>query len=353
MVFTLESCDNFIFYTFICTNLLGYYAPIHPLPLPLSLSLSLLLPPSLSLPSQIIIMSVGSHTIELRTFASRDPVAIRLPDKCTVDKARSEVCKRLGLRPDSTVLFALFLGPIEHPTRLLLDTDVVPIGAEISLQRWNFDVEKELKIARKDDIAINLLYNESTYHLDRGKIHPTDEQYHELESFSDPAFPTERQYHECISAVPGYTAYVAEGCTVLQDISTNDVQITSGTKIDCVLDKHSLAFKENIRKSESIIEWTWTVVRRWQIPSESEIRFEVCLMKGNAPMLCWVNLRTQKAQVLFHTASGICAEVKRSQDRAEGPHPPPNPRLAGKHYDPLIELVDNLLFKGPKFNAIN
>ena len=249
-------------------------------------------------------------------------------------------------------LFGLFLGPIEHPTRLLLDTDVIPTGAEISLQRWNFDIEKELKIARKDDIAINLLYNESTYHLDRGKIHPTDEQYQELESYSDPAFPTERQYHEYISAIPGYTAYTAEGCTVIEDFSTNDVKVCGGTKVNCVLDTHSLALKEDIRKSESIIEWSWTIVRRWKIPSDNEIRFEVCLMKGNAPMMCWVRLTTQMAQILFHTASGICAEVKRSQDRAEGAIPPPNPRLAGKHYDPLTELVDNLLFKGPKFSAI-
>ena len=297
-------------------------------------------------------MSVGSHTVELRTFGSRDPVAIRLPDSCTIDKARGEICKRLGLRPDSMSLFGLFLGPIEHPTRLLSDTDVIPTGAQISLQRWNFDVERELKIARKDDIAINLLYNESTYHLDRGKIHPSDEQYQELESFSDPAFPTERQYHECISTIPGYTAYVAEGCTVLEDFSTNDVKVVGGTKVDCVLDTHSLAFKGDIRKLESIIEWSWTVVRRWKIPLENEIRFEVCLMKGNAPMMCWVRLSTPMAQILFHTASGICAEVKRSQDRAEGSHPPPNPCLAGKHYDPLVELVDNMLFKGPKFSTI-
>ena len=297
-------------------------------------------------------MSVGSHTIELCTFASRDPVAIRLPDRCTVDKARDEICKRLSLRPDSMNLFGLFLGPIEHPTRLLLDTDVIPIGAEISLQRWNFDVEKELKIARKDDIAINLLYNEATYHLDKGKIRPSDEQYQELETFSDPAFPTERQYHEYVSTVPGYTAYVAEGCSVLEEFSTNDVQVAGGTKVSCVLDENSLAFKEDIHKSESIIEWSWTVVRRWRIPSDNEIRFEVCLMKGNAPMMCWVSLKTKMAQILFHTASGLCAEVKRSQDRAEGPHPPRNSHLAGKHYDPLIELVDNLLFKGAKFNEI-
>ena len=297
-------------------------------------------------------MSVGSHTVELRTFASRSPVAIRLPDRCTIDKARGEICKRLGLRPESMNLFGLFLGPIEHPTRLLIDTDVIPIGAEISLKRWNFDVEKEIKIARKDDIAINLLYNESTYHLDKGKIHPTDEQYQELESFSDPAFPTERQYHECISTISGYTSYIVEGCTVLEDFSTNDIKVAGGTKVHCVLDVHSLAFKEDIRKLENLIEWPWTSVRRWKMPLQNEILFEVCLMKGNAPMMCWVSLSTQMAQIIFHTASGICAEVKRSQDRSERPYPPPNPRLAGKHYDPLIELVDNMLFKGPKFNSL-
>ena len=298
-------------------------------------------------------MSGGLHTIELRTFSSRDPVAIRLPEGCTVEKVRGEICKRLGLQSNSMNLFGLFLGPIEHPTRLLIDTDVIPIGAEISLQRWNFDVEREIKMVRKDDIAINLLYNEATYHLDKGKIHPTDVQYQELESFSDPTFPTERQYLELVSTIPGYSSYVAEGCTVLEDIATNDAKVPSGTKVHCVLDMHSLAFKGDISKSESLIEWPWTSVRRWKIPSSDEIRFEVCLQKGNAPVMCWVSLSTPMAQVLFHTAGGICGEVKRLQDKVERPHPPANPRLAGKHYDPLMELVDNLLFKGPKFNSIN
>ena len=126
-----------------------------------SLSLSL----SISLTEGGVIMSKRSHTVELRTFASRDPVAIRLPEGCTVDKAKGEICKRLGLQPNSLSLFGLFLGPIEHPIRLLMENEVIQIGAKLSLQRWNFDVEKEIKAARKDDVAINLLYNEATYHF--------------------------------------------------------------------------------------------------------------------------------------------------------------------------------------------
>ena len=298
--------------------------------------------------------SSKTHTVELRTFSSRDPYGIRLPEHCTLDKAKSEICERLELRPSSLSLFGIFLGPIEHPTRLLFDTDVVPIGAEICLRRWNFDVEKEIKTARKDDVAINLLYNESTYHLDKGKIRPSEEQYQELESFSDPAFLCERQYFELAATIPGYTAYVAEGCTVLEEISTNDANIPAGTKVNCVVDMSSLTFKEDTCKLTSLIEWPWTSVRRWKMSSQNEIQFEVCLQKGNAPVMCWVKLNTNMAQILFHTTVGICGEVKRLQDRSEVPHPPSNPHvaLAGKHYDPLLELVDNFLFKAPKFNSI-
>ena len=294
----------------------------------------------------------GSHTVELRTYGSQDSVAVRLTDACTVEKAKDEICKRTGLHPNSMSVFGLFLGPLEQPTKILLDKDVIPTGADICIRRWNFDVEREIKLVRKDDVAINLLYNEAVYHLDKGIIQPTDSQYQELESFSDPTFPTERQYLELISTIPGYTSYVTEGCKLLGDIVTNDAHIPSGTVVHCVMDMHSLALKGDIRKSESLIEWPWTSVRRWKLPSSNEIRFELCLQRGNAPMMCWVTLNTTMAQILFHTSSGICGEVKRLQDKAEVPLPPPNPQAAGKHYDPLIEFVDNILFKGPKFDSI-
>ena len=294
----------------------------------------------------------ASHTVEVCTYNSRDPLALRLPDRCTIQKARAEICKAVGLQPNSMDLFGVFLGPLDEPTRILVEGDVIPTGAKISLQRWNFDVEKEMKTARRDDVAISLLYNEAVHYLDKGKIQPSDEQREELESYSDPTFPTERQFLETVSTVPGYAAFLAEGCRVIDDISTNDVHITSGTTVHCLLDMHRLAFKTDVRKSESLIEWPWTSVRRWKIPQSNEIRFEVCLMKGNAPMMNWVMLSSPMAQVIFNTAGGICNQVKQLQDKAEVPFAPPNSHMAGKHYDPLAEFVDNFLFKGPKFSSM-
>lgn len=294
-----------------------------------------------------------SHTVEVHTFSSREPIAIQLQDGCMASRAKAEICKKLGLQSTNVNLFGLFLGPLEQPTRLLVETDVVQPGTKLSLRRWNFDVERETKLVRKDDVAIHLLYSEAVYYLEKGKIQPTESQSQELESFSDPAFPTERQYLELISTIPGYTAYVSEGCKVLEDILMNDVDIQRGTVVQCVMDMHCLALKGDIRKSESLIEWPWTSVRRWKIISPNEIKFEVCLLKGNAPMMCWVPLSSQMAQVLFHTACGICQEIKRLQDKSEVPVAPPNPRMAGRYYDPLAEFVDNLLFKGPKFSSIH
>ena len=293
-----------------------------------------------------------SHTVEVFTFSSREPIAVQLNDSCTAGRAKVEIWKKLGLQSNTMDLFGLFLGPLGQPTRLLLETDVIPAGSKLSLERWNFDVDREMKLVRKDDVAISLLYNEAVYYLEKGKIHATESQLEELESFSDPSFPTERQYLELISTIPGYTAYNADDCKVLEDIVSNDVQIPRGTVVQCVLDMHCLALKGDIHKSESLIEWSWTSVRRWRIPSPGEIKFEVCLQKGNAPMMCWVTFSTPMAQVIFQTASGICQEVKRLQDKAAVPVAAANPRTAGKHYDPLHELVDNILFKAPKFSSI-
>lgn len=294
----------------------------------------------------------SSHTVEVYTYSYREPLALQLPDSCTLKRAKAEISAKLGLQPNTIELFGLCLGTLEQPTRILLESDVITTGAKLSLQRWNFDVERERKMVRKDDVAINLLYNEAAYHLDRGRIQPSDSQLEELEAFSDPSFPTERQYLELISTIPGYTAYVAEGCVVMEEVATNDVRIASGTTVQCLLDAHCLAFKDDVRKSENLIDWPWTSVRRWKMPSSNQINFEVCLMKGNAPVMCWVYLASPLAQLIFHRACGICNEVKRLQDKAEVALQPANPHLAGKHYDPLAELVDNLLFKGPKFSSI-
>lgn len=288
----------------------------------------------------------------MHTFTSRVPTTVRLQDRCTASRVKAEIFKKLGLQLTSVNLFGLFLGPLEQPTQLLVETDVIQPGAKLSLRRWNFDVEKEMKLARKDDIAIHLLYCEAVHYLEKGKIHPTESQFQELEYFSDPAFPTERQYLELISTIPGYTAFIAEGCQVLEDIVMNDVHIPSGTVVQSVLDMHCLALKGDLCKSESLIEWPWTSIRRWKIPLPNEIKFEVCLLRGNAPLMCWMSLSSQMAQVLFHTACEICQEVKKLQDKSEVPTVP-NPRLAGTHYDPLMEFVDNLLFKGPKFSSIH
>ena len=185
--------------------------------------------------------AAGSHTIEVCTFSSSEPVAVQIPHGCTVAKAMEEIRKKIGLQQSNLCLFGVFLGPLETPTKLLLDSDVIPTGAEVLLKRWNFNTEREIKLVRKDNEAISLLYNEARYGLDRGRIHPSDSQLQELEAFTDPTFPTERQYLELVCTIPGYSSYVYEGCKVLEDVISNDVWIPNGTIVNCVLDIQCLA----------------------------------------------------------------------------------------------------------------
>lgn len=290
----------------------------------------------------------GSHTVEVDSFGRYGKFAVTVPHPSTAVQLKEAIRKRLSLNPASVKLFGAFLGPLGRPTRVLLDDDVIPIGANVCFQRWNFDIEMEAKLICHDNTAIHLLYSEARFFLDQGRIEPNESQMQELEALSDPFFPTERQFLELVQTVPGYVAFAAPECKLLRDVDSNEVTIPSGTLVSCVVGLHSLA----IQAERTKLEWPWQQVKRWKTTSPNLVKFEVCLKKQNAPIMEWVSLETPQAYFLSSTASGLCHHLKLKRDETLKPLPPVNPRLAGRPFDPLAEFLNVELFGATQFSSI-
>ena len=297
----------------------------------------------------------GSHTVEVHTFGSEEKAAVVLPHSCSCKEALLLVSERLKLKPSSLQVFGLYTGVCGKPTKLLFEDEVVPSGTNLCLQRWNLQADGEAKIVKHDDSAVHLLFAEAKFNLDNGSIHPTDQQRQELESFSDPFFPTERQFLEVVRKIPSYSSQVARDCTVVKDIETNDIHIPAGTAVKIVMDLDALTL-EAVRdngQDRVLLEWQWSVVKRWKRSSNDMIMFEVCLPKLNASILSWVTFTTPQAHFLFQVSGMLCAELKRIQDKLKkGDDPADGPHLAGKFVDPVKEFVNSALFKAPKFSTL-
>lgn len=293
----------------------------------------------------------GSQTVEVKIYNSSEKLGIRIPHPSTCTEAKAAIGKKLGLKPQSLSLFGLFLGPLGSPNKILKSKEEVPLGGDLSFHRWCFDLEKEAKLSRQDDIAMHLLYCEAKHNYEQGtKIKPSPAQREELESFMDPNFPVERQFMELMRTIPGYSTYVVE-CTAKQDIVSNKCTILRGTQIRCHLDREKLVFVST--SEETLLEWNWKVVRRWKMDASNTIMFDVCVDELNASIMRWVSLETRQKNYLFHLASDICDLIKCVQDKSENPLPVVNPAQAGKVQDPLAEFV-NGIFHGftPKLSSI-
>ena len=293
----------------------------------------------------------GYQTAEIKVFSSSEKTGVYIPHPSTCKQAKVAIAKKLGLKPQSISLFALCIGPLGLPNKILSDRDVVPVGGDFSFQRWSFDVEKEGKLCRQDDMAMHLLYCEAKHdYLHENRFKPTPAQAEELESFMDPDFPVERQFMEVLRSLPGYNSYIVRKCLVKDMIKSNICTIPKGTSIDCLLTFQKLAF---VNGEETIMEWDWKVVRRWKTEGNG-IEFEVCLEEINAPIMKWVSLETRQSNYLFSVASTICDIIKGAKDKAANPLPEINPALAGKVQDPLAEFI-NGIFHGfaPKFDSID
>ena len=289
---------------------------------------------------------MSGHTVQVDTFGCHGAFSLTTPYPISSKTLKEDIAKRLGLKPSSIPPFGLFTGPLGSPQRVLVDGDAVPAGAaNLCFQRWNFDIEKEMKLVRHDDTAIHLLYSEAKFYVDCGRIQPTQGQKEELESLSDPFFPTERQYLELVQTIPGYSAFTAEGCTLLGDLMSNEVEIPHGTAITCTADTHGLF----VSTDRTTTEWPWHVVRRWKTPTSKIVTFDVCLKKGNAPVMEWMALETPQAYFLSCTATAICNHLK---EKRGGTLPEAKPHMAGRPFDPLSEFVNTELFGSVKFSSI-
>lgn len=297
----------------------------------------------------------GSHTVEVQTFGSEDKAAVTLPHSCSCKEALLLISERLKIKLSSLQVFSLFVGVCGKPTKLLFEQDTVPSGTNLCLQRWNLQVDRESKLVKHDDNAIHLLFAEAKFNLDIGNIHPSEQQRLELESFSDPFFPTERQFLDVIRRIPSYSSQVARDCTVVKDIETNDIRIPAGTVVKIVmnLDGLSLQALSDSEKDKVLIEWQWSVVKRWKRTGNDAIMFEVCLPKLNAAILSWVSFKTTQAHFLFQVSGILCAELKSMQDKLKPGYDPAegNPHFAGTYVDPVKEFINSALFKAPTFST--
>ena len=294
---------------------------------------------------------MSMHTVEVETFGRHGKLAVKLPHPSTSHQLKQAAGKWLKLQPTSLQLFGVFLGPLGNPTQVLLDNDVIPLGGTMSMQRWNFDVEKEAKLFRHDDVAIHLLYSEAKFRLEQHRLQPTEAQSAELESYSDPMFPTERQFLECAQTVPGYTAFCADGCKTLEDIECNDARIPSGSylsSLSCTIDNSGLTLRG---AGDVQLEWPWVQVRRWTTPGSNVVKFDVCLMQQNAPIMRWISLATPQACYLALTATTICDYLKEKQDAANQPFFS-GPRPSERPSRTWSEIVVNSIFKMPEFSSI-
>ena len=295
----------------------------------------------------------GSQTAEVKVYSSDDKIGVEIPHPSTCKETKVAIAKRLGMKIESLPLFGLFTGPLHSPYNVLKDADTIPIGGDFSFSRWSFDLVREAKLFKQDDIATHLLYSEAKYfYLETSKFKPTPSQVEELDSYLDPDFPVERQFMELIQTLPGYMTYVVPECIIEEDIVSNRGTLPQGTEIQCHLDLEKLTFTSQ-DGNEVLLDWNWRTVRQWETKSSGIIRFEVCVEELNASILRWVTLKSQRNKYIFELASVMCDHLKVLDDKKANPLPTVNPALAGKVQDPLVEFV-NGLFHGfnPKFHSI-
>lgn len=293
----------------------------------------------------------GSQTVEVKTYSSVHALGVKLAHPSTSKQAKATIAKQLGLKPQSIALFGLFIGPLDRPSKMLKDTDKVPVaGGDFSFHRWCFNPALEAKLCRQDEVAMHLMFCEAKFNYDqRTQINPSPEQVLELESFLDPVFTVERQFVEMMRTVPGYFTYIVHECTTKEDIVGNACNIPKGTPVQCYLDTETLSIRD--KGGELLVEWDWKIVRRWKMDSVSTIMFDVCLKDGNAPIMRWISLESRQSNYLFNLASDICDAIIESE---ADQRPAINPALAGRVQDPLKEFV-NGIFHGsaPKFSSIH
>lgn len=291
----------------------------------------------------------GFQTAEVKVYSSEHRLGVKLPHPSTGKQAKAAIARKLGLKPQSIALFGLSIGPLDCPSKILKDTDAVPVGGDFSFHRWCFHTTKETKLCRQDEVAMHLIFCEAKFNYDQmTKLRPSSEQLEELESFLDPAFTVERQFVELMRTVPGYFTYVVHECTAKEDIVGNACNIPKGTRVQCYLDIEKFSIRNSHGELE--VEWNWKIVRRWKVDSVNTIKFDVCLEDRNAPIMKWISLESRQCSYLFHLASDICdLIIELDADQ----RPAINPALAGKVQDPLKEFV-NGIFHGftPKFSSI-
>ena len=247
-------------------------------------------------------------SVSVDTFGRYGRCTVQVPSAAPVDTedVLKAVQKEMKLKDLSMKVFALYIGELGKPKKMLEKGNKVPLQEPLCLQRTGLDTSKDLKIARTDDIATHLLYSEIIN--DPELLHPTDEQKLILEDYLDPDFPTERQYVEAATKVHGYTSTRIKNCTLKSDIRHRGQYIAPGSNITCTCFEETFEIKcEGV--SESLC-WEWRLIKRWKLKQENEACFELCNeVSPNASILQWINVKTDQAPFLLQAALEMCTNL--------------------------------------------
>ena len=227
-------------------------------------------------------------------------------------------------------------------------------NAKLCFQRWNVSLEAEAKLTRFDYGAVNLLFCETRFYVEHGKLHPTKEQRRQMENFSGPLFLIEWQYLDLARTLSGYGSYTAVGAVLCSDVLSNGVHLPKGSVITC-----EVAFDRLwLRSKEREVQWRWGLVKKWRTLNDHRLEYEVLLDQANTSILSWISIETRQAYFLCSATYKVClklTEERHAYDGREHKRAPSsgNPRAANRPYDPLVLLHNRDSFRATASSSLD
>lgn len=144
-------------------------------------------------------------------------------------------CDTIGLNITSRSFFALFRG-ITYPTKKYESDEIIrlPCKAAISIQKWCFDLTKEIKSIKTDAEAYRLLAFQFMFAVENGKIKLSAEDRERLEIHLDQDFPCYKQYVDIARTIEGYDSFTIQNVTVLKKVKLLKNVLQKGSKVNVV-----------------------------------------------------------------------------------------------------------------------
>ena len=290
-----------------------------------------------------------TQTNAVGTFGPHGSVAVCCNELCTAGELKSALGEKLELKKTSLPLFGLFLGTLGFPTCVLRDSAVVLPDEKLCFQRWNVSPEEEAKLTRFDYEAVHLLYCETRFYVEHGKLLPTKEQRRQMANFSGPLFLIEWQYLDLARIIPGYGSYMAVGAVLRSDVFSNGVHLPEGTVVTC-----EVAFDRLwLRAKDKVVQWRWGLVKKWRNPNARQLEYEVLLDRQNTSILSWINIETRQAGFLCSATYSVCLKLTEEQKEEDRHVSLGHPRAATRAYDPLVNRHNRDSFRATASSSLD